>query len=124
VLYAVTKLNSVDVSSLCSFTVHGIMSLSSVVCVCLQAQIKSEKRGMSLYQHRCLVGHKRLQSCCTEPLQILPTTLHSHISMALTFMLQGIKIIKTTKIYCRTVNYSYTPEDMYVSTEQIQIPIY
>jgi len=35
VLYAVTKLNSVDVRSLCSYTVCGCMSLSSVVCVCV-----------------------------------------------------------------------------------------
>ena len=43
-LYAVTKLNSVDVRSLCSCTVGGRMSLSSVmgrmsllsvVCVCV-----------------------------------------------------------------------------------------
>ena len=35
-LYAVTKLNSVDVRSLCSCTVCGRMSLLSVVCVCLE----------------------------------------------------------------------------------------
>jgi hypothetical protein len=35
VLYAVTKLNSVDVLSLCYCTVCGRMSLSSVVCVCV-----------------------------------------------------------------------------------------
>jgi len=35
VLYAVTKLNSVDVRLLCSCTVCGRMSLSSVVCVCV-----------------------------------------------------------------------------------------
>jgi hypothetical protein len=35
VLYAVTKLNSVDVRSLCSCTVCGRMSLSSVVCLCV-----------------------------------------------------------------------------------------
>jgi hypothetical protein len=34
-LYAVTKLNSVDVRSLCSCIVCGRMSLSSVVWVCL-----------------------------------------------------------------------------------------
>jgi hypothetical protein len=65
-----------------------------------------------------------LQSCCTETLQIFFTKLHRHISMALTFMLQGIKIMKTTSVYCRDVHYSYTPEDMYVSIEQIQIQIY
>jgi len=35
VLYAVTKLNSVDVRSLCSCMICGRMSLSSVVCVCV-----------------------------------------------------------------------------------------
>ena len=35
-LYAVTKLNSVDVRSLCSCVVCGRMSLLSVVCVCLE----------------------------------------------------------------------------------------
>jgi hypothetical protein len=35
VLYAVTKLNSVDVRSLCSCAVCGHMSLSSVVNVCV-----------------------------------------------------------------------------------------
>ena len=34
-LYAVTKLNSVDIRSLCSCTVCGRMSLSLVVCVCV-----------------------------------------------------------------------------------------
>ena len=34
-VYAVTKLNSVDVRSLCSCIVCGRMSLSSVVCVCV-----------------------------------------------------------------------------------------
>jgi hypothetical protein len=33
VLYAVTKLNAVDLRSLCSCIVCGRMSLSSVVCV-------------------------------------------------------------------------------------------
>jgi len=35
VLCVFTKLNSVDVRSLCSCTVCGSMSLSSVVCVCV-----------------------------------------------------------------------------------------
>jgi hypothetical protein len=35
VLYAVSKLNSVDVRSLCSCTICGPMSLSSVLCVCV-----------------------------------------------------------------------------------------
>jgi hypothetical protein len=36
-LYAVTKLKSVDVRSLCSCTVCGRMLLSSVLCVCVRA---------------------------------------------------------------------------------------
>jgi len=42
VLYAVTKLNSVDVRSLCSCTVCGRMSLSSVVCVCAWSSCPGE----------------------------------------------------------------------------------
>jgi hypothetical protein len=38
VLYAVTKLDSVDVHSLCVCAVCGRMSLSSVVCVCVCAR--------------------------------------------------------------------------------------
>jgi hypothetical protein len=47
VLYAVTKLNSVDVSLLCSCLVCGRMSLSSVVCVCAWSSCPGEFWSLS-----------------------------------------------------------------------------
>jgi hypothetical protein len=49
VLYAVTKLNSMDVRSLCSCTVCGRMSLSSVVCVCVPRVPVLLKSGHSAF---------------------------------------------------------------------------
>jgi len=39
-------------------------------------------------------------------------------------MLQIIKLAMKISMYCRTVEYSNTPEDMDVSIEQIEIQIY
>ena len=51
-LCAVTKLNSVDVRSLCSWTVCGRMSLLSIVCVCasgVPVLAKSGHRVIDVY---------------------------------------------------------------------------
>jgi hypothetical protein len=60
VLYAVTKLNSVDVLSLCSCTVCGRMSLSSVLCVCvcvpgIPVMVKSGHRVRLMFMNPCIV---------------------------------------------------------------------
>jgi hypothetical protein len=65
VLYAVTKLNSVDVRSLCSCMVCGRMSLSSVVCVCVPGVPVLVKSGHRLNDQispgRELQAHTRTQ---------------------------------------------------------------
>jgi hypothetical protein len=39
-------------------------------------------------------------------------------------MLQSVKVVMTQNTFCSAVDYSYSPEAMYVSITQIQIQIY
>jgi len=73
VLYAVTKLNSVDVRSLCSCMVCGRMSLSSVVCECAWSLCPGE---MTRFQQDRNSRHTHTHT--TDDNDIRPHTIQEH----------------------------------------------
>ena len=77
-LHAVTKLNSVDVRSLCSCTVCGHMSLSSVVCVCLPGVPVLVKYGHRLYDQISPGQELQAHKHTTGDNEIRPHTVQEH----------------------------------------------
>ena len=79
-LCAVTKLNSVDVRSLCSCTVRGRMSLSSVLCVCVPGVPVLVKSGhrQKLYDQISPGQELQAHTHKTDDNDIRPHTVQEH----------------------------------------------